>query len=91
MVLRWLRGLWRKVRTVPRFYSVQETPEPDIHAEVRNAAQRFSSSSRLVGLKATKDSRATLEMLAAMRRAQAAIESANSALKIVERGRDDAA
>lgn len=91
MVFTWLRGLWQRITSVPASHGFNHKPEPEIHAEVRNAAQRFSSSSRLVGLKATRDSRETSEMLEGLQRAQQALASARSALEVVDRGRHDAA
>jgi hypothetical protein len=90
-MLRWLRGLWQRKTSVPHLDDFKNQSELDIHAEARNAAQRFSSSSRLVGLRAAKDSRETQETLEGLRLAQAALDSARSALEIVDRGRHDAA
>lgn len=91
MLFRWFRGLWQRITSVPSSNDFRDKCEPDVHAQARNAAQRFSSSSRLVGLRAAKDSRETLQTLEGLRHAQAALESARSALEIVDRGRQDAA
>jgi hypothetical protein len=91
MLVAWLRGLWQRITSVPELEDFKHKSDPDIHAEARNAAQRFSSSSRLVGLRAAKDSRETRQTLEGLRQAQCALDSAKSALEIVERGRHDAA
>lgn len=73
--------------SVPPFHHDSQMKESEIHSDVRNAAQRYSSSSRLVALKATRDQKETGAMLERMRRAQEAIEIATEAIRLAEQER----
>lgn len=61
--------------------------ESEIHSDVRNAAQRYSSSSRLVGLRASHDQKETSLMLERMRRAREAVGIATEAIRLAEQER----
>jgi hypothetical protein len=78
---------------VPKFRRQPDTDEAGIHSDVnsdvRNAAQRFSSSSRLVALRAARDSRETLAMLERLRRAHETLGVANEAVRLAELERRD--
>lgn len=72
---------------VPPFHHDPEMNESEIHSDVRNAAQRYSSSSRLVGLRASRDQKETGAMLERMKRAQEAISIATEAIRLAEQER----
>jgi hypothetical protein len=83
-----LRWLLSKLKPLAPFQQNEEDMDPGIHADVRNAAQRFSSSSRLVALKASRDTKETERMLEKLKLAQEAIAVANDAVRLVEKGRE---
>jgi hypothetical protein len=81
--------LWvvmRMIKPTAHLGGTAPLEDPDINADVRNAAQRFSSSARLVALKAARDQKETGLTLEKLKLAQEAISVANDAVKIVERG-----
>lgn len=83
-----LRWLLDKLRPLVPFRQNEQDMDPGIQADVRNAAQRFSSSARLVALKAAKDTKETGLMLERLKLAQEAIAVANDAVRLVEKGRE---
>lgn len=72
---------------LPEFHRRPDAKESDVHSEVRNAAQRYSSSSRLVALRASRDQKETSAMLERMKRAQEAIEIATEAIRLSDQER----
>lgn len=83
----WLRRLWQRLTSVHRPRDLSEIKDDEVHAEARNAAQRYSSASRLVAIKASRDQKETRRMLDYIREEQLSVRAASSAVDIVERNR----